>query len=287
MEYIHLSETLRVSRFIQGLMRLPSWNFNKYDLLYQIEKLSSLGITTYDNASIYGSEISFGEAIYLKPSIRQKLQIITKSGLRLETQYPDTSKEYLIKSVEKSLINLKTDYIDLLLIQQPDPFINPFEVSEAFNYLLKSGKVLNFGVANYPPSSFNLLQKFVKEPLVTNQIELSLLNLKNFVNGTLELCQEYEIPPMIWGVLDGGKIFTSSDEALLNICDKLEEIGSRYNINTLETIIYAFFLSHPANLIPIIGTSKINRVTNALKALEIKLTRKEWFEIYYTVKGYI
>ena len=122
---------------------------------------------------------------------------------------------------------------------------------------------------------------------MTNQIELSLLNLKNFVNGTLELCQEYEIPPMIWGVLDGGKIFTSSDEALLNICDKLEEIGSRYNINTLETIIYAFFLSHPANLIPIIGTSKINRVTNALKALEIKLTRKEWFEIYYTVKGYI
>ncbi len=294
MERICLSETLEVSRIVQGLMRLTSWGFTKYDFLHHIEKLLDFGITTFDNADIYGDytcEARLGEVLSIKPGLRKEIQIITKCGIKiLSDKFPerrikhyDTSKEHLISSVNHSLQNLKTDYLDLLLIHHADPFMDPIAVSEAFHYLYKSGKVLNFGVANFKPSNFNLLQKFFKLPLVTNQIKLSPLNLTHFTDGTVELCQEYEIPPMAASPLAGGAIFSSSSEKAINLCQKLEDIAKRYGINSLDTICYSFLTTHPSHIIPIVGTANINRIGNAVKALDLKLSNEEWFEIYSTV----
>lgn len=291
MEYIKLSDSLKVSRLVQGLMRLPSWNLNKNELLSHIDKLIELGITTFDNADIYGDytcEDRFGEIIALKPQIRSQIQIITKCGIKLlSKKYPeryikhyDTTKEHIINSVNQSLKKMNTDYLDLLLLHRPDPLIDSIEVSEAFNYLYESGKVLNFGVSNYKPHSFKLIKKYVKQPLVTNQIEISPLNITSFFDGTIELCQELNIPPMAWGPLAGGAIFASN-----KVNDALKTIAKNRNIDTIDTIAYAFLLTHPANIIPILGTGNLSRVENALKALDIKLTRQEWFLIFSSALG--
>lgn len=296
MEYIKLSDKVKVSRIIQGLMRLNAWNFTKYDLLNHLEKLLDLGITTLDNADIYGDytcEERLGEALKLKPQIRNKFQIITKCGIKLMSEkYPnryvkhyDTSKEHIINSVNQSLKKMSTDYIDILLLHRPDPLLNPVEVSEAFSYLYKSGKVLNFGVSNYMPSSFRLLQKYVDVPLVTNQIEVSPLNVDAFTNGVIELCQEMNIPPMAWGPLAGGAIFNSNNDKVKNIMKALEKVSINKGIKSLDTIIYAFILNHPAKIIPIVGTASLSRIQNAINALNIKFTREEWFLIYSSAIG--
>src|SRR5690554_1612228 len=269
MDYIRLSESLTVSRIIQGLMRLPAWIFSSHELLYHIELLHDLGITTFDNADIYGDytcETLFGEAIALKSEIRSKIQIITKCGIKLiSKKYPrryikhyDTSKEYIINTVNQSLQKLNTDYIDLLLLHRPDPLLDPIEVFEAFSSLHKSGKVLEFGVSNYKPSNFRLLQKYVNRPLVTNQIEISPLNLEAFNNGTIELCQELNIPPMSWSPLAGGNVFNAKE-----IVKVLEDIAKNTGTKSLDTIVYAFLLNHPANILPIVGTKNLTRIQNA------------------------
>ncbi len=297
MERIKLSETLEVSRIIYGFRRLSSWGLNQQETMHHIENLIDMGITTFDHADIYGNytcEKLFGDALAMKPSIRQNVQIITKCGIKQlsnkfserKINHYDTSYEHIMTSVNQSLSNMKTDYLDLLLIHRPNPFMDPIEVSEAFNYLYKSGKVLNFGVSNFKPSSFNMLQKFLKFPLVTNQIELSPLNLTNFDNGTVDLCQEYEIPPMAWSPLSGGLIFSSNDEIAINVCQKLEEIAKRYNIDTLDQVIYAWLLVHPSKILPILGTQNLDRINKAILALELKLTTEEWFEIYSAAKGH-
>ncbi len=296
MQYIELSETLTVSRIIQGLMRLPSWNYDQFQLAQHIEQLVDLGITTFDNADIYGDytcEKRLGDALSAHLNLRNQIQIVTKCGIKLlsdkyperQIKYYDTSKAHIISSVNQSLKNMKTDYIDLLLIHRRDPFIDPFEVSEAFQSLYTSGKVLNFGVSNFTPQSFNMLQKFIKYPLVTNQIEVSPLYLTNFDNGTIDLCQEYEIPPMVWSPLAGGNLFSSSSDNAINVCQTLEDIAKDYDIESIDIIAYAFLLSHPVNFLPIIGTKNMKRVKNAIKALDIKLTREEWFRIYVAAKG--
>ncbi|NLG81721.1 MAG: oxidoreductase [Bacilli bacterium] len=291
MERIRLSETLELSRIIQGLMRLTSWSFSKVELLHHLESLIDLGVTSFDIADIYGDytcEELLGESLNLNPSLRSEIQIITKCGIKITSdKYPerkikhyDTSKEHIITTVNNSLRKLGTDYLDLLLIHRPDPFMDPEEVSEAFNILYKSGKVLNFGVSNFKPSSFNLLQKYSRFSLVTNQIEISPLNLRAFRDGTIELCQEYEIPPMAYSPLAGGRLFNTSSEEAINVCQKLEEIAMSRGLSNLDTVVYAFLLSHPAKILPVVGTRSIERVKHAILALDYKLSREEWFEIY-------
>lgn len=296
MEKIKLGENLEFSRLIHGNMRLVEWNMSSNDLLNLIEQCIDLGITTFDHADIYGdyqSEELFGEALKLKPELRKNIQIIDKCGIKLKSsrrpdhkiKYYDTSEDHIIKSVENSLKNIKTDYIDLLLIHRPDPFMNPEEVSEAFRKLKKEGKVLNFGVSNFKPSQFNMLSEYVDGPLVTNQIEVSPLNLENFDNGSIELCQEKGIHPIAWSPLAGGRIFSPSDDRTKAVHNTLKEIGSQIGVDSISQIIYAWILNHPVNIMPIIGSGKIERIKDAVQSLDIKLTRQQWFEIWQASTG--
>jgi predicted oxidoreductase len=296
MEQIKLSDTLYLSRIVQGFMRLSEWNMTKEERLNFIEQCIDIGITSFDHADIYGGytcEELFGEALALKPELREKIQLITKCGIKLispnrpehRVKHYDTSKKHIIKSVDNSLKNLRTDYIDLLLIHRPDPFMNPEEVAEAFDTLYTQGKVRNFGVSNFTPSQFNMLSSYLKMPLVTNQIEISVMQYENFQNGTIDLCLEKRIPPLAWSPLAGGKVFTSDDEKSVRLRNTLEKIAKELNVDGIDKVMYAWLLNHPAKIIPIVGSGKINRVKRAVESIDIRLDKQQWFEILEASRG--
>ena len=295
MNYIQLSEKIKMSKIALGFWRLNDWGMSKEELLKYLEKAIDLGVTTFDHADIYGRytcEKIFGEVLALKPELRAKIQLVSKVGIKLvsenmpENTYHcyDTSYEHIVKSVEKSLKNLNTDYLDLVLIHRPDMYMDADETARALTDLRKAGKVLEWGVSNFLPSDFNLLQSRLDFKLVTNQIELSPLKTQHFYDGTINLMQEKRVPIMVWSPLAGGEIFISGDENAVELRKVLERLSKKYNCES-DTIIYAWHLSHPANLIPICGSGKIERLESAVKACNIKLTREEWFEILVNGMG--
>jgi predicted oxidoreductase len=277
-------------------MRLSEWGFSKKERLNFIEKIIDLGITSFDHADIYGDyrcEELFGEALALKPEIRKDIQLITKCGIKLisknrpehKIKHYDTSKEHIISSVENSLENLKTDYLDLLLIHRPDPPMDPDQVAEAFKSLKKQGKVLNFGVSNFKPVEFDMLSSSLDFPLVTNQIEVSVMALENFENGSLDKCLEKGISPMAWSPLAGGSVFNSNQERAARVRKTLVKIKEETNAESIAQLMYAWILKHPANIIPIVGSGKINRIKEAVSSLAVEISREQWFEILQSSRG--
>lgn len=292
-----LTENLYLSNIIHGWWRAESWNNSKEENLSLIESCIELGITSFDHADIYGGgrcEEIFGEALSLKPSLREKIQIISKCGIKFihpnmpnnDGHYYDTSYEHIIYTVNKSLKGLKTDYIDLLLIHRPDIFMNPLEVKRAFEELKNEGKVKHFGVSNFTPSQFESLQSYLDFPLVTNQLELSVACLDNFDNGAIENALKNRIKPMAWSPLDGGKLFSENNDKYNRLRQTLEEVRSELNANNISEIAYAWLLNHPSNILPVAGTKSIDRLKEAINATQIKLTRKQWFKILDASRGY-
>ncbi len=290
MQRVELSEDLSFSRIIHGLWRLSEWDMSNEDVLLLIEDCLKAGITTFDHADIYGNytcEKKFGDALALKPELRKEMEIVTKCGIKLvsnnrpqhSVKSYDTSKEHIIASVNQSLQNLQTDYIDVLLIHRPDPFMDPAEVAEAFTQLKIEGKVRQFGVSNFKRSQYKMLQSYLDFPLITNQIELSAYQLENFEDGTLDLCQEERITPMAWSPLAGGSIFSSNDQRAKNLRDTLERIAGEIGAHGIDEVLYAWLLSHPANIMPIVGSGKMDRIESAIRSLDITLSREQWFEI--------
>lgn len=297
MKRIRLAEDLEFSQIIHGLWRLSEWNMKSEQLVSFFEECIELGITTFDHADIYGGytcEEIFGKALSLKPELREKIQIVTKCGIKLKSsKFPDlkmnhydTSKEHILMSVNNSLKNLQTDYIDLLLIHRPNPFMNPKEVAEAFNQLHTEGKVRHFGVSNFLPSQFNMLQAYLDMPLVTNQIEVSPMQFEHFEKGTVDLLLEKEIAPMIWSPLAGGQIFTSQSEQAVRVRSMLEEISAEIGANSIDEVMYAWLLVHPANMMPIVGSGKIERVKTAVEATKLRMTAEQWLRIYVAGMGH-
>lgn len=297
MKRIRLAEDLEFSQIIHGLWRLSEWNMTTEQLVSFIEECIELGITTFDHADIYGGytcEEIFGKALALKPELREKIQIVTKCGIKLKSsKFPDlkmnhydTSKEHILLSVNNSLKNLQTDYIDLLLIHRPNPFMNPKEVAKAFNQLHSEGKVRHFGVSNFLPSQFNMLQGHLDMPLVTNQIEVSPMQFEHFEKGTVDLLLEKEIAPMIWSPLAGGQIFTSQSEQAIRVRSKLEEISAEIGAKSIDEVMYAWLLVHPANMMPIVGSGKIERVKTAVEASKLSMTAEQWLRIYVAGMGH-
>lgn len=297
MKKIRLAENLEFSQIIHGLWRLSEWNMSSEQLVSFIEECIELGITTFDHADIYGGytcEEIFGKALALKPELREKIQIVTKCGIKLKSStFPDlkmnhydTSKEHILMSVNNSLKNLQTDFIDLLLIHRPNPFMDPKEVAAAFNQLHKEGKVRHFGVSNFLPSQFNMLQKHLDMPLVTNQIEVSPMQFEHFEKGTIDLLLENGVAPMIWSPLAGGQIFTSQSEAAVRVRSMLEEIGKEIGANSIDEVMYAWLLVHPANMMPIVGSGKIERVKIAVEASKLSMTSEQWLRIYVAGMGH-
>jgi predicted oxidoreductase len=296
MERVKLQEDLEFSRMVYGMWRLAEWNMTTQEIIARIEGCLELGITTFDHADIYGSytcEERFGEALAQKPELRERMEIVTKCGIRLVSpnrpanriKHYDTSKEHIIQSVNQSLKNFRTDTIDLLLIHRPDPLMNPEEVAEAFAELKKEGKVRHFGVSNFLPSQFDMLQSYLDVPLVTNQVEVSVAHLTQFDNGTIDHCLRNRIKPMAWSPVAGGRIFTSDEERYVRLRGTLSAIAKEVNAASVDQVMYAWILQHPAQMLPIIGSGNFERVKSAVQALEIKLTRQHWFEIWRSSLG--
>jgi predicted oxidoreductase len=296
MERITMSEDLSFSRIIHGLWRLSEWNKSKEETLSLIQYCLEQGITTFDHADIYGSytcEEMFGDALSLTPSIREKMEIVTKCGIVLpspnrpqhQTHHYNTSKKHILCSVEQSLKNLRTEYIDVLLIHRPNPLMNVDEVAEAFTQLKKEGKVRHFGVSNFKVHQWNMLQSHLSFPLVTNQIELSAYNLENIEDGTLNLCQEKRIAPMAWSPLAGGNIFTGQDDKAVRLRETLEKIQGEIGAEGIDSILYAWLLNHPARIMPIVGSGKKERIQTAIDSRSITLDHNQWFEILQSSMG--
>ena len=285
-----------VSRIVLGVMRLLDWNLSPSGLLDLIMGSIENGISTFDHADIYGDhscEEFFGKAISSAPSLRDKIQIVTKCGIMLVSEknpgctikHYDTSQRHIIESVENSLRRLGTDYIDILLIHRPDPLMEIDEIAGAFASLKKSGKVLHFGVSNFSPSQFRLLSSRIDIPLVTNQVECSVLHLNPFEDGTLDSCVINGVLPMAWAPLGGGELFKEASQRAARVRSILGAIGRSHGAVPIETIALAWLIKHPSGIIPVIGTGNMERIVNAVKALDLKITKEEWFQIWTASKG--
>ena len=287
---------MKLSRIIHGHWRLEDWKISNQALLELTERSIELGITTFDHADIYGNytcEKLFGNALTLKKSLRKEIQIITKCGIKLisdnfpklKIKYYDYSYEHIIASVENSLLNLRTDYIDLFLLHRPSPFFNPGEVAKAFSYLKQSGKVLHFGVSNFNAQQYEMLNAYLDEPLVTNQVEISPLCLENFKNGNIDFFLQKRIKPMAWSPLAGGKIMMPKEEKEQRVFNSLVEIAEELNVEGIDKIIYSWLLKHPSGIMPIVGTREIKRIKHAVDALNINMSTEQWFRIYNASEG--
>lgn len=281
------------SRFVMGYWRLMDWNMSPVQLADFIEEHLDLGITTVDHADIYGGyqcEAAFGEALKRAPALRERMEIVTKCGIAT-TAKPEhalghyiTDSAHIVKSAEQSLINLATDRIDLLLIHRPDPLMDADEVAEAFLTLHQSGKVRHFGVSNFTPAQFALLQSRLPFTLATNQVEISPVHQPLLLDGTLDQLQQLRIRPMAWSCLGGGRLF--NDEAFQPLRNELEMVARELNAESIEQVVYAWILRLPSKPLPIIGSSKIERVRAALVAEELDMTRQQWFRIRKAALGY-
>lgn len=291
-----MQDTLEVSRVIAGIMRLMEWNLSTEELLNWIETVMDMGITTFDHADIYGGyhcEGEFGKALALKPSLRQQMQIVTKCGIMLvkpnrpqnTIHHYDTSYDHIIASAENSLRELQTDYLDLLLIHRPDPLMDADEVARALDALRQAGKVRYCGVSNFMPWQFNLLQSRLSFPLITNQIELSPLYLATLHDGTLDQCQQLRIVPMIWSPVGGGSLFDPQDSRTARVHEALKALAETHNAG-IDQVALAWVMMHPTHPAPVIGTGKLERVQAAADAVNLHLTRQEWFTVWEASNGH-
>ncbi len=285
------------SRIALGMWRLNDWKLTPGQLLDFITRSMELGLTTIDHADIYGGyscEEQFGRALSLNPSLRQKMLLVTKCGIKLVTsKHPehafhgyDTSKAHILKSVENSLKNLSTDYLDVLLIHRPDPLMNADVVATAFTDLKQSGKVRYFGVSNFTPFQFDLLQSRLNFPLVTNQVEVSVLKMDMLHDGTLDQCQQLRISPMAWSPFGGGELFSGNAEKAVRVRNELQKIGKELGGKTVDQIALAWLLLHPSHIVPVLGTGNFERVKSAAAAVNIHLSRDQWFRIWTASNGY-
>lgn len=295
MEHIKLAEGLSFSKLIHGHWRILDWGINTRELVSLTESVLDLGIDTIDHADIYGNyecEAFFGEALKHNPSIRKKLTIISKCGIKLlSDKYPerkvkiyDYSYEHIVQSAENSLKNLGTDYLDVLLLHRPSPFFNPEEAARAFSDLKKDGKVNHFGVSNFNPQQFETLNSFAEEPLVTNQIEVSPVCLEHFENNNIDYLQMQQIAPMGWSPLGGGRIFKPVTAREKRVFNTLSNMSEKLN-TSIDVLCFAWILNHPATIMPILGTGKLSRIESAISATKLNLSLEEWLEIYNASTG--
>lgn len=282
------------SRIIAGAWRWHHVSSAELDGL--IRHALDLGITTFDHADIYGdygNERIFGDAIRRQPALAKEMQTVTKCGIKLlsaarpehRVKHYDTSKAHIIASVDNSLRLLAVEKIDLLLIHRPDPLMDVKEVAEAFTSVKRQGKVLHFGVSNFSNSQFDLLQSVLPFPLVTNQLEISLFHPDVFFDGTLDHLYRLGVSPMAWSPLGGGKPLQPGHEGGNQVSQQAIPLMEKYGID-FSQLLLAWLLHHPASIFPVVGTSKPARLTDAAKALDIRLDRQDWFQLLQWARGH-
>ncbi|MFC3651032.1 aldo/keto reductase family oxidoreductase [Dyella humi] len=282
-----------LSPIVAGLWRITEWQLSVQDRVRWIEQALELGITSFDHADIYGdyrAESLFGEALKATSNLRGRMQLVTKCGIRLRSSqkpyrinYYDTSAAYVRAEVEQSLRNLHTEQLDLVLIHRPDYLMDAAPLAETFAALTREGKVAHWGVSNHSTSQFSLLHQ--QHPLVTNQVELSPLQMSALDDGTLDQAQQLGLRPMIWSPLAGGRLFNSVDEQAQRVRAEMSAIASRHGIS-LTTLAFAWVLRHPSRPYPITGTSRIEGLRDAVAALKVQLDTEDWYAIWTASKGH-
>ena len=285
-----------VSRLALGMWRLADAGLTSSQTLALVEGCLDIGVTTIDHADVYGDylcEERFGVALAAKPSLRDDLQLITKCGIKLVSpnrpahriKHYDTSRAHIVASVENSLTRLRTERIDVLLIHRPDPLMDVDEVAQAFIDLKRAGKVLYFGVSNFSNGQFDLLASRLPFPVVTNQVEFSVLRTDPLTDGTFDQCQRLRIAPMAWSPLGGGRLLHGKDQRTNGLRAALTQVGAELGGQTPERLALAWVMAHPARVVPVIGTSKLERVRDAAAAADVSLTREQWFIILKAATG--
>ncbi|MBW4839789.1 MAG: aldo/keto reductase family oxidoreductase [Paenibacillaceae bacterium] len=290
------TSTLEVPVIAVGCMRINS--LDKAGAERFVQTALEEGANFFDHADIYGGgscEEIFADAIHMNPEIREKIILQSKCGIRQGSF--DFSKEHILSSVDGILKRLNTEYLDVLLLHRPDALVEPEEVAEAFDQLHTAGKVRHFGVSNQNPMQIQLLQKYVKQPIVANQLQLSITNTTMISAGinvnmeneaavnrdgsVLDFCRLNDITiqpwsPFQYGFFEG--VFLGN-EKFPELNQKIDEIAAKYGV-TNTTIAIAWLLRHPAQMQPVIGTMNTDRLKECIQAGEIRLTREEWYEIY-------
>ncbi|RME66604.1 MAG: aldo/keto reductase, partial [Verrucomicrobia bacterium] len=257
------------------------------------------GYNHFDHADIYGAgacETLFGEFLAENPSVRDAIILTSKCGIRFkDTPDPgaparyDFRADYIVQSVEGSLRRLRTDRLDLLLLHRPDYLMDPREVAEAFAHLKASGKVRHFGVSNFRPSQVAMLQAVLPEPLLVNQVEINIHNIRAFEDGTLDQCQQLGMRPQAWCPLGGvaypawGNTFTPEDEA--RIAAELQRQASAYGTEPW-IVALAWILKHPSGIVPIIGSTTPERIAAAGRALALDYSREDWYRLLEARNGH-
>lgn len=290
-----MNDKVELSKVVVGCMRAKDAGMEGQNFLRFVQECLELGITSFDHAPVYGfytCEKLFGDSVLRKiPGLRDQMKIISKAGIVLpgindnKVIYYDSSKEEILKEVDKSLENLATDHLDLLLIHRPDPLADPCDTAEALEQLVKAGKVLSVGVSNYMPSQITMLQSYLKVPIVTNQMELSVKTTENFFNGVTEDAFTRKIPLMSWSPLGGGSLFNAKDEQAARLNETLGQIAKEHE-TSMDVIMYAWLFVHPVKIAAITGSMNIERIKKAVDALKVRLSYDEWYRILAASRGY-
>ncbi len=283
-----------LSRIVAGMMRLPSWGLSTAALVHWLEEAMALGITSFDHADIYGGysvEALFGQALAAAPGLRQRMQIVSKCGIKLVTATRpahrinsyDSSRAHVVASVEASLRALRTGHIDLLLLHRPDLLMQPDELADTFSVLKAAGKVLNFGVSNHTPTQLLMLHK--RHTLMAHQIEFSPLQMGALADGTLEQCLDLGLTPMVWSPLGGGRLFNSEDAQAQRVRTLLAELAAQHGVS-VATLAYAWLLRHPARPVPVTGSGRLQALQEAVAAQNLVLTAEDWYRVWQASMGH-
>ncbi|MEM7630904.1 MAG: aldo/keto reductase [Pseudomonadota bacterium] len=292
MDRVTLAPKLEMSRIVYGMWRLgDDADTSTTHVQAKICACLDQGITTFDQADIYGGYIAeaiLGEALKADTGLRAKMEIVTKCDIvapigryaDAPVKYYDTSRAHILQSVDNSLRDMAIDHIDLLLIHRPDPFMDHHETGAALDEVVASGKVGHVGVSNFRPYDWDLLQSGMKTPLVTNQIEISLSEIAPFTNGDLAFHQRHGQHPMAWSPLGGGGLMTGTGA----VQTVLDEIATGQGVDR-AAVATAFLLAHPAGIIPVMGTNNLDRITRIAEATRVTLDRPTWFRLYEAALG--
>ncbi|WLT31020.1 aldo/keto reductase family oxidoreductase [Geothrix sp. PMB-07] len=279
---------------IQGLWRIGAWGLSSTELARLVEGCLDLGIDTFDLADIYHGyqcEALFGEALKAAPSLKARIRVISKCGIALvkparphhRVQHYNTSHAHIVASVEQSLAAMGLEQLDLLLIHRPDPLMDADEVARAFGDLHRAGKVAAFGVSNFLPHQFELLQSRLEQPLATNQVEVSLLRTDSLFDGTLDQAQRLRVRPQAWSPLGGGRLSREPVESALG--QALAQVGRELDA-TPEQLALAWLLHHPAGIQPVLGSGKLERIRVMARARDLNLDRQQWFQLLEAARGF-
>jgi predicted oxidoreductase len=282
-----------LSPIVAGAWRMAEWGWTAQQRLRWIEECVALGLTSFDHADIYGGytvETLFGEGLALQPGLRAQLQLVSKCGIRLvaparpshRARCYDTSAAHITLSVDNSLRALGTGYLDLLLLHRPDFLLDADAVARTFEALRTAGKVRHFGVSNFTPAQFDLLDARI--PLATNQVELHPLHRDALHDGTLDQAQRLRRRPMIWSPLAGGRLMAGTDEVARRVQDCLRLLAAQRG-EPVATIAYAWLLRLPSRPVPIAGTRRIEALREAIRARAVELTPEEWYAVWQAGAG--